>query len=114
MHEASIAAGLLDIAVRECREKGFEKVVNVNIRIGKASGVMPEALLFAFDALKSGTIAAGASLAIKVVPVSGHCSACSMDFTVDGEYVLCCPLCGSGSFTVKTGRELDLTELEVD
>lgn len=114
MHEASIAQSLLDIATEECRKKGFNKIISVRIRIGKASGVMPEALLFAFDALKAGTMASGATLDIEEVPVSGHCDSCGSDFTVGEEYILKCPRCGSGSFRACSGRELDITEMEVD
>ena len=114
MHEVSVAGSLLDIAVRECAGKGFGRIINIKVSIGRASGVMPEALLFAFDALKRDTIAGGASLIIEEVPVTGRCNGCSADFTVDGEYVLCCPSCGGGSFAVKTGREMDITELEVE
>ncbi|MGD0283275.1 MAG: hydrogenase maturation nickel metallochaperone HypA [Dissulfurispiraceae bacterium] len=114
MHEVSVAESLLKIAVDECRRNGYSKISNVRVVIGKASGVMPEALLFAFDALKTETIAAGAKLTIEEVPVAGHCTACSADFTTSESFVLCCPRCGCGSYTLHAGRELDIKELEVD
>ena len=114
MHEVAIAGSLLDTAVRECRDNGFTKIGSIKVCIGKASGVMPEALLFAFETIKAGTLAAAASLIIEEVPVSGHCNDCNADFTVSEKYVLCCPLCGSLSFTVNSGRELNIVELEVD
>lgn len=114
MHEASIADSLLDIAVRECRDNGFTKIGSIRVCIGKASGVMPEALLFAFDAMKAGTLADCASLIIEEIPVSGSCNACNADFVVSEKYVLCCPHCSSESFTVNSGRELNIVELEVD
>ena len=114
MHEVSIADSLLDTSVRECRDKGFTKIGSIKVCIGKASGVMPEALLFAFDAMKAGTLAEGASLIIEEVPVSGHCNTCNTAFTVSEKYVLCCPHCSSESFTVNSGRELNIVELEVD
>ena len=114
MHEASIVGSLLDIAVKECRERGFNKIASISVRVGKASGVMPEALLFAFDAMKAETIAAAASLAIEEVPVSGYCDACRADFTVEEEFILSCPYCGGSSFRAQSGRELDIIELEVD
>ncbi len=114
MHEVSIAESLLKIAVDECKRNGYTKINNVRVCIGSASGVMPEALLFAFNALKSETIASGAVLMIEEVPISGHCSACSVDFTSSEKFVLCCPQCGSSAYTLNTGRELDIKELEVD
>lgn len=114
MHEVSVADSLLKIAVEECRRSGYGRITNVTVSIGKASGVMPEALLFAFDALKADTIACGAALTIEEVPVAGHCSACGADFTTDENFVLCCPGCGSSSYSINTGRELDITDLEVE
>jgi len=114
MHEASIAESLLKIAVDECKGKGYTRINNVRVCIGSASGVMPEALLFAFNALKSDTIASGATLTIEEVPLAGRCSACSSDFTTNENFVLCCPHCGSSAYTLLAGRELDIKELEVD
>ncbi len=114
MHEVSIAESLLKIAVDECKRNGYTKINNVRVCIGSASGVMPEALLFAFNALKSETIASGATLTIEEVPVAGHCSSCGVDFTTDEKFVLCCPQCGSSAYTLHAGRELDIKELEVD
>jgi hydrogenase nickel incorporation protein HypA/HybF len=114
MHEVSIAESLLKVACAECKKNGFNKIKNIRVCIGKASGVMPEALLFAFDALKSETIAAEATLSIEEMPVAGRCSACGSDFTSSESFVVCCPECGSESFTIHGGRELDIKELEVD
>lgn len=114
MHEVSIADSLLKIAVDECRKSGHGKINNVRVCIGKASGVMPEALLFAFDSLKAETIAEGATLTIEEVPVAGHCNACDKDFTATESFVLCCPQCGSNSYTIHAGRELDIKDLEVE
>lgn len=114
MHEVSIADSLLKIAVDECKKNGCRIILNVKVCIGKASGVMPEALLFAFDALKAETIAEGATLTIEEVPVAGRCTACNAEFTTPESYVLCCPQCGSSAYTLHAGRELDIKELEVE
>ena len=114
MHEVSIAESLLKIAVDACKSNGYTKINNVRVCVGNASGIMPEALLFAFNALKSETMASGATLTIEEVPVAGHCSACSVDFTTSENFVLCCPQCGSNAYTLHSGRELDIKELEVD
>jgi len=114
MHEVSIAQSLLKSVSDECKRNGYTKINNVRVCIGNASGVMPEALLFAFNALKSETIASGATLIIEEVPVAGHCSQCGVDFTSSEKFVLCCPQCGSTAYTLHSGRELDIKELEVD
>lgn len=114
MHELSIAMSILEIVQSACVEAGHDRVEKVRVRIGRASGVMPDALLFAFECARSGTAAAGASLEIEEVPVGGHCRDCASDFTVDEKYVFQCPLCGGSSFKMGTGHELEVIDLEVE
>ncbi|MDI6744955.1 MAG: hydrogenase maturation nickel metallochaperone HypA, partial [Thermodesulfovibrionales bacterium] len=81
--------------------------------IGRVSGIMPDALLFAFNALKADTIAAEASVIVDEIPVSGLCGSCGKNFITEEKYVLCCPECSSASFIIKTGRELEIIDMEV-
>ncbi len=113
MHELSIAQSLLEVALENCQEKGFSSIGIIKVQIGKASGVMSDALLFGFNALKEGTIADQSVLEIEEVPVTGHCNDCGKDFTTEESYVLSCPHCGGLSYKVNTGRELMITEMEV-
>jgi hydrogenase nickel incorporation protein HypA/HybF len=113
MHEVSIALSLLDIATEYCKREGYSGIESIKIRVGRASGVMPEALLFAFDAVKIGTIAEKANLMIDEIPVSGFCNSCNSEFSVQEAYILSCPRCGDTLFRLETGRELDIQEMEV-
>src|SRR5512147_1376807 len=93
MHEASIALSILDIVQSQCMEKGCTSVDSIRVRIGKAAGVMPDSLLFAFDAVKDNTVAKNARLIIDAVPVGGICNDCKREFSVDDvQYVFACPL----------------------
>ncbi|HMK43273.1 MAG TPA: hydrogenase maturation nickel metallochaperone HypA [Dissulfurispiraceae bacterium] len=114
MHEVSIAQSLLDVAVENCRTNGFSTIKHVRVLIGKASGVMPEALLFAFDSLKEDTIARKADLEIVEVPLRGECRECGKSFETEERYVLSCPHCGSVEYTLSSGRELTVADLEVE
>lgn len=115
MHETALALSILDIVVSKCNEAGGRTVDSVRLRIGKAAGVLPEALLFAFDAAKASTIAEQASLIIEPVPVGGVCKDCKKEFTADdAQYVFACPLCGSKSFEIKTGREMEIVDMEIN
>ncbi len=64
MHEVSIAQSLLKIAVDNCKKEGYKGIEIIKVKIGRASGIMPDALSFAFDAVKIGTIAEKATLNI--------------------------------------------------
>ncbi|MCE5264500.1 MAG: hydrogenase maturation nickel metallochaperone HypA [Deltaproteobacteria bacterium] len=116
MHEASIALCILEIAEASCREAGCGSISSIRVRIGRAAGVMPEALLFAFDAFKEDTLAKDATLDIERVPVAGVCGSCSTPFTVpeDVRFVTACPCCGSASFRIRQGREMEILEVEAD
>lgn len=113
MHEVSIILNVLDIAEDHCRKEGYKRIDSIKLRIGKASGVLSDALHFAFEATKQETLAHNASLVIDEVPASGECRVCGVEFHTDEKYILCCPECGSVDFTLTGGRELDVVELEV-
>jgi hydrogenase nickel incorporation protein HypA/HybF len=115
MHEASIAISVLDIVQTKCREERCSSVDSIRVRIGRAAGVMPDSLLFAFDASKDNTVAKNAKLIIESVPVGGVCKECKKEFTAadDAQYVFACPLCGSTSFEITSGREMEIAEMEM-
>jgi hydrogenase nickel incorporation protein HypA/HybF len=113
MHEVSIAQSLLKIAVDNCKKKGYKRIETIKVKIGRASGIMPDALSFAFEAVKIGTIAEKANLTIDEIPVSGFCESCKSSFTVEESYVLSCPLCGNVLIRIDTGNELHIYEMDV-
>ncbi|MDI1472528.1 MAG: hydrogenase maturation nickel metallochaperone HypA [Thermodesulfovibrio sp.] len=114
MHEASIAYELLNIAVNECSKNGYSKIETIKVVIGRATGVVPQALLFAFNVLKEDTIAKNANLIIEEAPVKGFCKDCKNEFENDENYILFeCPNCGSFSINLISGKELNIKEMEV-
>lgn len=118
MHESSIAHSILEIVDEQCREQACASVTAITVRLGKATGVMPEALQSAFNTLKENTVARNAVLTFEVVPVGGSCHACNRDFDVpdipDAHLVSACPLCGSVSFEISRGRELEIMDMELN
>jgi len=115
MHETSIASELLNIAINECSKNGYSKIQTIKVIIGRATGVMPDALLFAFDILKENTSAENAQLIIEEIPVRGVCKDCGKEFESNEPYiVVACPVCGSFSLEITAGKELNITEMEVN
>jgi hydrogenase nickel incorporation protein HypA/HybF len=114
MHELSIAHNIIEIAISECKKAGYSKINSISIRIGRASGVMTDALLFAFDIAKKDSIAENAVLKYEETPVKGRCRECGTDSTVDDTIFVCCPSCGSYQFELLSGRELDIIEIDVE
>jgi hydrogenase nickel incorporation protein HypA/HybF len=114
MHESSIAHSILEIVDEQCREQGCTTVESIIVRLGKATGVMPESLQFAFDALKEPTVAKDATMTIEIVQVGWKCRSCNKEFDVpDAQYIFACPLCGSKEFEVNRGREMEIAEMEM-
>ncbi|HAK88189.1 MAG: hypothetical protein A2077_00855 [Nitrospirae bacterium GWC2_46_6] len=114
MHEVFIAESLLETAIWKCKDSGFSLIKNIEVKIGKASAVSAEALIFNFDALKAGSIASDASLTIVETPTSGRCKSCGGEFCVDKDFVFECPDCGSDSVVIESGNGVELTGLEVE
>jgi hydrogenase nickel incorporation protein HypA/HybF len=114
MHEVSVALSLLDIIVNKCREEGYHSIDSVRVRVGKASGILPEAFTFALEVAKKDTIARDAEFVIETVPLSGFCNGCGSHFEVERTCVLECPICASPSFKIHKGYELEIVDMEVN
>ncbi len=112
MHELSLMAATLEIALEYAQRHNVQKILQLNLRVGAISGVVPEALEFAFDACTQDTIAAGAKLQIELVPALCYCKDCDREFAPP-EFIYACPNCGQISSKLLQGRELQLTSLEV-
>ncbi len=113
MHEVSLMQGTLDIAVARAQEAGASRIESLTMRIGALSGVVRDALEFAFEVLTPGTLAEGARLIIEDVPVVCYCPGCAAEFEPQG-MVFGCPQCGERSAQVRRGREIDLVQMEVE
>jgi|SRR3974390_2471227 hydrogenase nickel incorporation protein HypA/HybF len=113
MHELSIMESALGLALDRTKAAGGTRIYMIRLRIGALSGVVPEALRFAFDSLVSGTAAEGAALEIDYVPARFWCTECFCEF--DAEDMLAeCPDCHRPSWALRAGRELELATMEIE
>jgi len=103
----------LNMAVEQAQKAGAVRVLVVRLRIGTLSGVVPEALQFAFEALVPGTLAEGAALDIVNVPARFWCSNCAQEFTSD-DFFAECPNCHEPSGDLRAGREMELASMEIE
>ena len=113
MHELSIMDSALTLALDQARQAGASRVHAIRLRIGAVSGVVPDALQFAFEALAAGTPAEGGQLIIEHVPARFWCATCNREFEATRMFAEC-PDCKSLSRELRGGREMEVASLEIE
>lgn len=108
MHELAIAESVVETVL--ARTEG-RHVTTVRLRVGRLSGVVPDALDFSFELATAGTPLEGATLEIEQPAGQASCRTCGEAFTLD-DLILLCP-CGSADVEVVAGRELAVASVEV-
>ena len=101
MHELAITQGVVD-AVTD--RTGTAPVTTVRVRVGRLSGVVPDAMRFCFELVTAGTPLEGAALEFEQPEGRARCRTCSAEF-VPADLILLCD-CGSADVEVLAGREL--------
>jgi hydrogenase nickel incorporation protein HypA/HybF len=112
MHEVSLMEEAVRVAVEAARESGGSRILKLRLRIGTMSGVVPEAMRFAFDVICRNTMAAGAALEIETVPATSWCAVCEREFP-QADFLNECPTCHNLSGELRRGRELEIAAVEV-
>lgn len=112
MHEVGIMRATLDLAEQQARASGGTSIHLLRMRIGRLSGVVTDALQFAFEALRTNSMAAGAALEVDDVAPACWCRECEAEFEVD-DFIYECPRCKHLSGELRRGRELELVSLEI-
>jgi len=113
MHEISIAESILDIVQAKAREQNASSVQVIKLRLGEFTTIVPEALEFAFEVARQGTLAENARLEIEIVPIVLHCVVCDATTKAEPGLRLICTLCG---FPLKiiAGEEIQIEYIEVE
>src|SRR6185295_1882516 len=113
MHELSIAMSIIEGAYREAMIRGGAQVHAVHLKLGALSGVVKDALLFSYDLACEGTALEGSTLIIEEVPVVVYCATCNAERTLDSIQKFCCPACGTLTPEVISGKQLELSAIEI-
>ena len=111
MHETGIAWSILETAKKEAARAGAP-LSAVGVRLGEMSGVVAEALSFAFDALKDEAGVPDAELVLERVPVEAQCPECGSTNRPEGELILWCTECGS-PMRIVSGEQMQIAWIEV-
>ena len=114
MHELTVASELLDLVLRVAEEHSARVVTTARLRVGAASCLAPDSLLFGFEALSAGTPAEGCRLEILRTPAAVSCTPCGWRGKVTELGELSCPACGTAPLTIRDGRELTVESVDVE
>ncbi len=114
MHELSIAAALVSGVVEALEGAGEARAVEaVTARIGDLSGVVVEALAFAWPVAAEGTRCAGAALRVERVAGRVRCAVCGVETTLGSPPRFRCGVCDRPTGEVVGGREMELVSVEL-
>ena len=113
MHELSITQQILEIALNKAQEADAKSIRRINLVIGDLSSVVEDCVRFYFDLLSRDSIARGAELCFRRVPLTVKCRLCSGSFSPTGEDWTC-PQCHQWSTEIISGDEFYMDSLEVE
>lgn len=112
MHEFSIVQNIIDIVLDSAKKNGATHVRSVEIEVGQSSGVVIEALEFAWEAAGKDTILNNTPLKIRKIPLQIVCRNCQTVFNPE-EITDPCPGCGDANLEIVSGKELRVVAIEV-
>jgi len=109
MHELGLLNGVVVAVERAAAKHGATAVNAVTVRVGSLSGAVPEALQGAWPIATAGTIVDGAELIIEEVQAAVWCPTCDAAQPIDEFFALVCPVCGTPTGQLVSGREFEVT-----
>ena len=113
MHELSVALRIVESLEHELADEGEIEVAAVCIQVGALTGIVPEALQFAWPHAAEPSLLRGSRLEIEWVEAAGLCPTCGIERTITNLQSFRCPVCGSPIGEIAGGNELDILSVEV-
>ncbi len=114
MHELSIVEVLIEQVEKEVEQAGEAgRVSQVDLVIGRLSGVNTDSIRFAFEVLAPGTLVEGAELRIAEPQALCCCRTCGVETEVE-DLAAFCPRCDSSDIYFEGGQELLLEAINLE
>ena len=113
MHELSIARSIIAIVEQAAKDEGFERVLEIRLKMGEFSGLVPECLREFFPIAAKDTPAEGARLVMEQIPAAFRCLDCGHEGPPDRKNA-CCPRCRGTALHMTQGREFYVEDLKVE
>lgn len=113
MHETALMRNLIMIAEKTLEEHQVKKVNSITLSVGKLANALPDALIFAFEAMTQQGPLKDAKLVMKDVPVSVRCEACGTEYQ-PADFPFICPGCGNKYYTITQGEDVFIESLDCE
>jgi hydrogenase nickel incorporation protein HypA/HybF len=111
MHEFSIIQNIIEIVTETAVQNHVKQIYAVELEVGAASGVVKQAMEFAWEAAGKGELLKNSLLKISEVPLSVKCTICRNIYS-PAEIYESCPACGEVSPEIISGKELRILAIE--
>ncbi|MBI3771568.1 MAG: hydrogenase maturation nickel metallochaperone HypA [Gammaproteobacteria bacterium] len=112
MHEHSLCKSLLQQIEAFAQEHKARKVKSVTLDIGPLAGIDPEELRQAFPHNSDGTIAEGAELIVRLIPLRFKCRDCGCESEGDLKHMHCSH-CQSDNTRLLDGDQMHIADMEL-
>ncbi|UWG97783.1 hydrogenase maturation nickel metallochaperone HypA [Dehalobacter sp. DCM] len=115
MHELAVTKSILKLVLNAAREIKAKKVQAIYLTVGEMRNLEQDWIQRYFDYISANTLAEGARIEVKKVPVVFHCKQCGQEFSADihQEAMIHCSHCSSLDYSLLTGLELVVENMEV-
>ena len=113
MHELSVTEGILKTVLPAAQAGGASKILEIRLKIGEYSDLLPDCIQSYLDIIAEGTIAEGAKIVTETVPAAARCRACGCRGHID-YHMAKCPACGSDDIELLGGREFSVEDIVVE
>ncbi|MGZ5158175.1 MAG: hydrogenase maturation nickel metallochaperone HypA [Caldimonas sp.] len=112
MHEMALAESVREIVEQTARANAAHRVASVRLEIGRLAQVEIEALRFAFEVVKRGSLADTAELEIVETDGAAWCMLCAARVVIArrGDP---CPHCASAQLQVTGGDRMRVIDIEI-
>jgi hydrogenase nickel incorporation protein HypA/HybF len=113
MHELSIVMSIIEIAEDNAKKANASVINEIELEIGTQAGVVMEALDFAIESAKTGTMLEKAKWIVHEIQALARCSSCRHEFETTDLFTPC-PKCSNPFSDIFQGKELRVKSLKVE
>ena len=113
MHELALTEGIINIINSQQKQEGFSRVLEIRLRVGEYSGIVPDCIREFFPIAAKGTAAEHSGLLIEPIRAAFRCSDCGYEGEIERKSA-CCPCCGGEGLRMIAGREFYVESLKVE